>query len=188
MSTDARTHLMKLNFINKGIGAVNLPSILRSKSVIETVPTYFKEKEPSIISYTYTKTMASKSLNISSTFSGLDYHQFHNNPSQCEYNTSSQIYQSYGHVITDDLSVIPNSKFRDLIAKGPKYREPCKVDWDRNLSLSCEAVDQCALQWAKQEMVELSVLSSWKEMVKGQTEEPIFKLKQNFKQSTGRVL
>ena len=32
------------------------------------------------------------------------------------------------------------------------------------------------------QMVELSVLSSWKEMVKGQIEEGISKLKQNFKQ------
>ena len=38
------------------------------------------------------------------------------------------------------------------------------------------------------EMVELSVLSSWKEMVKGQIEEHISKLKQNFKQPTGKVL
>ena len=37
-------------------------------------------------------------------------------------------------------------------------------------------------------MVELSVLSSWKEMVKGQTQERISKLKQNFKQPTGKVL
>ena len=62
------------------------------------------------------------------------------------------------------------------------------LDWDKNLSLLCEAVDQYALQWTKWEMVELSVLSSWKEMVKGQIEERISKLKQNFKQSTGKVL
>ena len=37
-------------------------------------------------------------------------------------------------------------------------------------------------------MVELSVLSSWKEMVKCQVEERISKLKQNFKQPTGKVL
>ena len=37
-------------------------------------------------------------------------------------------------------------------------------------------------------MVQLSVLSSWKEMVKGQIEERISKLKQNFKQLTGKVL
>ena len=143
----------KLDFINKGIDAVNLPSILRSKSVTETVPTYFKEKEPPIISYTYTKTISSKIFNFSSTLSDLDYHQFHNNPTQCECNTSSHLYQPYGHVITGDLSIIPNSKLRDPIAKGPKYREPCKVDWDKNLSLLCEAVDQYALQWTKREMV-----------------------------------
>ena len=74
----------ELDFINKGIDAVNLPSILRSKSVTETVPTYFKEKEPPIISYTYTKTIASKIFNFSSTLSDFNYHQFHNNPSQCE--------------------------------------------------------------------------------------------------------
>ena len=41
---------------------------------------------------------------------------------------------------------------------------------------------------AKREMVELSVLSSWKEMVKGQIEERISKLEQNFKQPTGKML
>ena len=102
--------------------------------------------------------------------------------------TSSHLCQPCGHVITGDFSIIPNSKLRDLIAKGPKYREPCKVDWDKNLSLLCEVVDQYALQWAEREMVELSVLSSWKEMVKGQIKEHISKLKQNFKQPTGKVL
>ena len=88
LSTDAKPHFIKLDFINKGIDAVNLPSILRSKSVTETVPTCFKEKEPPIISFTYTKTIASKIFSFSSTLSDLDYHQFHNNPSQCECNTS----------------------------------------------------------------------------------------------------
>ena len=37
-------------------------------------------------------------------------------------------------------------------------------------------------------MVELSVLSFWKEMVKGQIEERTSKLKQNFKQPTSKVL
>ena len=188
LSTDAKTHFIKLAFINKGIDAVNLPSILRSKSVTETVPTYFKEKESPIISYTHTKTIAGKIFNFSSTLSDLDYHQFHNNPSQCECNTSSHLYQPYGHVITGDLSIISNSKLRDLIAKGPKYREPCKVHWDKNLSLLYEAVDQYALQWVKREIVELSVLSSWKEMVKRQIEGRTSKLEQNFKQPTGKML
>ena len=69
--------------------------------------------------------------------------------------------------------------------------EPCECVLKRqpvDQRRPSEAVDQYALQWAKWEIVELSVLSSWKEMVKGQIEERISKLKQNFKQPTGKML
>ena len=122
LSTDAKTHFIRLDFINKGIDAINLPSILRSKSVTETVPTYVKEKEPPIISYTYTTTIASKIFNFSSTLSDLDYHQFHNNPSQCECNTSSPLYQPYGHVITGDLSIIKKFQTERSDCKRPEIQ------------------------------------------------------------------
>ena len=126
-STDAKTHFIKLDFINMGIDAANLQSILRSKSVIEIVPTYFKEKEPPIISYTYTKTIASKIFSFSSTLADLDYHQFHYNPSQCECKTSSHLYQLYGHVIKGDLPIIPNSKLRDLIPMSRNTESHAKL-------------------------------------------------------------
>ena len=44
LSTDAKTHFIKLDFIYKGIDAVNLPSILKSKSVTETVQPTLKKK------------------------------------------------------------------------------------------------------------------------------------------------
>ena len=91
------------------------------------MPTYFKEKEPPIISYTYTKTIASKIFNFSPTLLDSDYHQFHNNPSPCECNTSSHLYQSYGYVITGDLSIILNSKLRDLIAKAQNTESHAKL-------------------------------------------------------------
>ena len=107
------------------------------------MPTYLKEKEPQI---------SSKIFNFSSTLSGLDYHQFDNSPSQCECNTSSYIYQPYSHVITGARKVqfqVERSDYK----YSPKYREPCLVNWDKNLSHLCEVVEQYALQWAKQEMV-----------------------------------
>ena len=145
LSTGAKTYFIKLDFISKGIDAVNLPSTLKSKSVIETVPTYFKEKETTISSYTCTKAIAGNIFNFSSTLLYLDHHQFHNNPSQCECNTPSHLYQPYGHVITGGLSIISNSKLRDVIAKV--QNTVMQVHWDKNLLLLCEAVvDQCALQ------------------------------------------
>ena len=112
---------------------MNLLSILRSKSVNKTLSTYFKEKEPSIISFTscmYTKSIASKIFNFLSTLSTLDYDAFHNSPSQFKCYTSSYLYQPYSYVITGEHSIIPNFKMRDLTAKGIKYREPCKVNWE----------------------------------------------------------
>ena len=98
-----------------------------SQSLRQRQP-YFKEKEPRIISYTYTKTIASKIFNFSSTLSGLDYHQFHKNPSQCECNNlTSHLYQPYGDVITGDLSIIPNSKLRDRVQKARNTESHAKL-------------------------------------------------------------
>ena len=124
LSTNAKTHFIKLNFINKGIDAVNLPSILRSKSVIETVSTYFKEKEPPIISYTCTKTI----FNFHELFQAWIITSFTKVHLSVNVTPQATYINHNGHVITGNLSIIPNSKLRDLIAKGPKYKEPCRVD------------------------------------------------------------
>ena len=47
-------HFMKIKFLHKGIDAINLPQLLRSQSVMDKIPAYFKDKEPPIISYQYT--------------------------------------------------------------------------------------------------------------------------------------
>ena len=80
-----------------------------------------------------------------------------------------------------------------MLRNGSHYKSLLRSSWlpTPNTLLETfeyEAVDQYALQWAKREVVELSVPSSWKELVKGQTEERISKLKLNFKQPTGKVL
>ena len=67
-----------------------------------------------------------------------------------EYRVTATILDTAQYGLFRSVYIIPNSTLRDLIAKGPKYREPCKVDWDKNLSLLCEAVDQYALHLPKE--------------------------------------
>ena len=38
-------HFIKIQFVNKGIEFINLPSIFKDKSVISSIPTYFENKE-----------------------------------------------------------------------------------------------------------------------------------------------
>ena len=51
------------------------------------------------------------------------------NPQTCQYEESKFSYEPHGHVITEDLMVIEIAKLRELVAKGPKYKEPNRVDW-----------------------------------------------------------
>ena len=46
-------HFIKIQFVNKGIEFINLPSIFKDESVIFSIPTYFDKKESRIICYKY---------------------------------------------------------------------------------------------------------------------------------------
>ena len=81
-------HFMKNNFLHKGTDVINLPQLLRSQSVMDKIPAYYKDKEPPIISYQYTNTVANKLFNFSSTLSNLDIMNYLSNPQHCQCNTS----------------------------------------------------------------------------------------------------
>ena len=140
-----------MKFLNKGIDAINLASVFRDKSATDQVTVYFKKQIPPVITYEYTNTIAGKILNFSSALSNLDIRAFLENPPDCNCKSSAYCYPAHGHVITGDLTIIDNHKLKDLILKGPKYREPTKVNWVKNKSMIFDAIDLYAKKWAKRE-------------------------------------
>ena len=103
--------------LRKGIDAINLPQLLRSQSVMDKIPAYFKDKEPSIRSYQYTNSVANKLFNFSSSLSNLHIINYLTNPRHCQCDPSKFCYEPHGHVITSDLMVIEIVKLRELVAK-----------------------------------------------------------------------
>ena len=188
LSVESSRYFLKLKFLNKGIDAINLASVFRDKSATDQVPEYFKGQDPPMITYEYTNTIAGKILNFSSALSNLDIRDFLENPPDCNCKSSAYCYPTHGHVITGDLTIIDNHKLKDLILKGPKYREPTKVNWVKNKSMIFDAIDLYAKKWAKREKEDLSLLSLWKEKVKSIIETRISKLERNFKQPNHKVL
>ena len=57
-------HFIKIQFVNKGIESLNLPSIFKDKSVVFSIPTYFENKESPIICCKYNKPIRSTVLTI----------------------------------------------------------------------------------------------------------------------------
>ena len=57
-------NFMKIKFLSKAAVAINLPALLRSISVTDKIPVYFRDKKPPIMSYQYTSTVARKLFNF----------------------------------------------------------------------------------------------------------------------------
>ena len=65
-------HFIEIQFINKGIEFINLPSIFKDKSVISSIPTYFENKESPMICYKYNKSIRSTAFNYYKLVTELD--------------------------------------------------------------------------------------------------------------------
>ena len=154
---------MKIKFLNKAVDAINLPAFLRSTSVTNKIPVYFRDKEPPTVSYEYTSTVASKLFNFAPALSNLNVSEYFSNPQTCQCKESKFCYEPHGHIITRDLRVIENAKLRELVDKGPKYREPNRVNWKATETMFLESIDLYAKNWSKREQVELKYLSEWKD-------------------------
>ena len=113
-------------------------------------------------------TVASKLFNFAPALLNLNVSEYMylSNPQTCQCKESKFCYEPYGHVITGDLRVTENAKLRELVAKGPKYREPSRVNWKATETMLLESIDLYAKNWSKREQVELKYLSEWKDQLK----------------------
>ena len=65
-------HFIKIQFVNKGIEFISLPSISKDKSVISSIPTYLENKESPIICYKYNKPIRSTVFNYNKLVTELN--------------------------------------------------------------------------------------------------------------------
>ena len=85
--------------------------------------------------------------------SNLNVFDYLFNPQTCQCKESEFSHEPHGHVITGDLTVIENAKLRQIVAKGPKYREPNRVNWKASETMLFGSIDLCAIHWSKREQV-----------------------------------
>ena len=84
--------------------------------------------------------------------------------------------------------VIENVKLRELVAKGPKYREPSKINWQSTQTMVSDSTDLFAEQWSKREHVDLKHLSEWKDQIKELVVERISSLKEKIRSPKQKIL
>ena len=164
---------LKLDFRNKGLDTVNISNILNHKKVTSTIPAYFKNQSPPIISYSYSSPIAPKIFNYKNVLQGLNTENITRNPSVCSCKALEFCYNTAGHIITGDLNIVRISKLRGILSKGPKYREPRSFTWKQNSKLILDSVEEYARRWAKKEDVEVDTLSEWVKLVMSLVNRPV---------------
>ena len=164
-SIDKKQGFVNVLFHNKGMDMINLPSILHNKRVVASVPTYLNNIAPPIVSYTYPKTEASKVFNFKQATSNLNF-EIGTVNMPCNCSTSPYIYAPAGHIVTGNFGIIKDKHVRKLLTKGPTYREQNNINWNRNEEICLEAIRKYRVKWAKNENIDVRVLSDWKQVLK----------------------
>ena len=106
-----------------------------------TIPSSIDDSPP-IVSYKYTSTIASKVFNHKKTVSDIDF-SVGSNEMSCDCSSSRYV---AGHVVTGNLHIVENRHIRELLVKGPSYREQ-----NNGITIILEAV---RIQWARREHID----------------------------------
>ena len=153
--------------------------MLNQKSVQSRIPPYFQYKESPCISYSYARSVASKIFNNKASLQQINSEDLSNNPTPCSRCDSEFLYALYGHIVTGDLSIVRNQNLKDVLRKGPKYRELVLFSWHQNFDIIMDACEEYARRWAKKEDVEVDTLSEWVKSIASVLKRRIRRLKRS---------
>ena len=125
---------LKIPFTSKAMDFINLPKVLRNQDVLEAGQNIIEEEDIPMVVYNLSQPIRSTILNYNKFVSNLDLAKLQSNsesiPCRCTNFDKKFCDPNHKHIVTGDLSIISNSLLRNLISKGPNFREPMKVDFD----------------------------------------------------------
>ena len=161
-----------LDFIDKGLDFINLSGILRSPSVTSRIPNYFQDQDPPIIGYRYNASIAGQIFNYKQSLSPEIINSTDTTNFQCECHNSMFKDPHYNHVISGNLDIVQNSSLKNILKKGPKYRLPKKIDWNKNRENIVEFIENYSVKWIDKQKkdshdrsLDINSLKCWKEEI-----------------------
>ena len=155
-----------IEFNNKALDFIFLQKILRDKEISSALPAEFRKDTPTVI-YKLTDTIRSKLFNYKKFVQSFDVDSFisDNSVLPCDCDHSAFKNSDHGHIICGDLNIVSDVKLRDLIAKGPKYREPLPFSCGKAKESILTGLDKCIAAWSNKAGVTTEAFKLWKHLV-----------------------
>ena len=104
-----------------------------------------------MIVYKRSLTIAGKIFNYKQVVNSINCENWILNDNSCECNDSPFCDPYHKHIVTGDLRFIKNVHLRNLLYKGPKYRENERIRWDKVLESIQLGIKACQDSWSKRE-------------------------------------
>ena len=110
-----------------------LGNIFRSDEVRSLLPTHFNDDEnlPAVV-YSLEGTIRNKIFNYKQTVADIDSEDlvtYGTGLTSCDCADSEFCDPNHGHILTGNLRVIGNQKLKELVARGPNFREAKTIHW-----------------------------------------------------------
>ena len=102
----------------------------------------------------------------------------------CECQSSPFINEYHGHVITGDLGIVPDDSLRNLLSKGPKYREPLTFSCDNAKTSILNGVESMVSNWSSRVGISKEAFKEWKACVAQAVDDRISSLKEKKRKSS----
>ena len=66
------------------------------------------------------------------------------------------------HLVHEIVKVIPDTRICNIVSKGPKYRFPFQIDFNRCREENASALNDCGNGWCNRESVQCNAMEEWK--------------------------
>ena len=160
---------LHIRFINKGLDFIKIRKILKSDDVTSLLPTCITddEKVPSVL-HKLEPTIRNKIFNYRQTVNDIDHSDkrtFGTGIEDCECNNSPFMDSHHKHILTGDLRIVKNNNLRKLFMKGPNFREPKPLNFDKCYDVIETAIDHCIEKMAIRKKINEDDLLPWKNKI-----------------------
>ena len=164
-------NVITIHFVNKGLDDIHISRILRSTEVINLLPDPLKsEDDIPTCTFKLDPPIRSKILNYRETVSSLNVEidedvSFVRDLPTCECENSQFCDPHHNHVITGDLRFVTNVKLRQLLSKGPNYREARTINFKKCKDEIQSSISSCVENLAAKYELTKEQLKPWENKI-----------------------
>ena len=176
-------NLCIVQFNNKAVESIRLPSILKDREVLNLLPDVLQKQENiPVVTYKLGKTIRNKIVNYKNVVSTLFFQEgsvdniLH---MECDCSNSQFCDSDHKHVITGKLDIVNNAKLRKLLSKGPNFREKRTINFNKAKKDIIFSINNLFDTLKFKYKLDANCLIPWKDKVIELLNQRIFELKKS---------